>query len=170
MVNLSESCFSVRQAWTLAVAGTKCLQCQTKWTLNLGSVIHGGTWCLNEDGKVSNTYMSVRIWQFYMFTFLNVHLNLVDFPCGDLHSNKLRRILPCWISVHTPALRWQWPLLQNTNLCANLFKIIWRQFSVISVFSFWGRWDGFLIFLGVLFNERIVKFGKIYSPLGYMDS
>ena len=41
----------------------------------------------------------------------NQHEFLVGFPCGNLHYNELRRILPCYMSVQVLVLRWQWPLL-----------------------------------------------------------
>lgn len=122
-----------------------------------------GTWCLNEDGKVSINWVSIRIWEFYMFTFFfNVCLYLVGFPCGNLHYNELRRILPCCMSVQVLVLRWQWPLLAKCSFVCQ-FEILWRQFSLISESSFWVSGDGFLMFWGVTLKwENGQNSGRIY--------
>lgn len=61
-----------------------------------------------------------------MFTFPNVCLSLVGFPCGNLHYNERRRILPCSVSVQVLVLRWHWPLLAKilicVPICLKLFK------------------------------------------------
>lgn len=88
----------------------KVLHCLTQsghWTSNLW---HMGTGCFNENGKISNNWVLIRVGEFYVYMF-NVHLYLVGFPCGNLHYNELRRILPCFISVQVLVLRRQWPLL-----------------------------------------------------------
>lgn len=135
----------------------------TKWTLKLHLVTHRGTQCLNEDRKVSNNWVSIRIWDFYMFTFFNVHLYLVGFPCGNLHYNELRRILPCYISVQVLVLRWQWPLLAKYQFVCQFVWNYLKAVSLISESSFWGSWDGFSMFLKVPLNERVVKIGERFT-------
>lgn len=117
-----------------------------------------GLWCLNEDGKVSNNWVSIGIWEFYMFTFFNVHLYLVGFPCGNLHYNELRRILPCYISVQVLVLRWQWPLLAKywfvCQFVWNYLKAVLLNLRILFlgylrwILNVWGR---------VPLNERIIK-------------
>ena len=55
--------------------------------------------------------------------------------------------------------------LQNTNLCANLFEIIWRQFSLVSESSFSMFWDGVLTFWGIFERYSLRKLSKFRMDL-----
>lgn len=133
--------------------------------MKLHSVTHRGTWCSHEDGKVSNNWVSIKIWEFSMFTFFNVHLYLVGFPCGNLHYNELRRILPCYMSVQVLVLRWQWPLLAKYYFVC---QFVWNYLKAVQLslrILFLNVWDGVWTFWGIFERYGLRELSKLRMDL-----
>lgn len=155
------SWISARQALALSVDWTKHSHSNIKqtWKIVFWGTGGRGNLMLNEDGKVSNKWVSEfgdSLCLHFWCTSFSGGLYLM---CTIMNSEEyIYRLVisqsKC-LCCNGSGL-----FLQDTNLCANLFEIIWGQFSLISESSFGGSWDGFLLFWGVPLNNVISKFRK----------